>query len=88
MGFRRHPFSTLEDPTGSVLSVAFSPDGQFVASSSSGRVLRLWCVATGAVVAEATSQEEVAKMRVAAGNRCIEGLTSTGHVSVRLEIPK
>ena len=82
------PISILEEPTGSVLSVAFSPDGHYVASSSSGRVLRLRSVATGAVVAETRSHEEVVKMRVAAGNRCMEGLTNAGHVAARLEIPK
>ena len=82
------PFSTLEEPTGSVLSVAFSPDGRYLGSSSSGRVFRLWSVATGVAVAETRSHEEIVKMRVDAGKRCIVGLTSTGDVAARLELPQ
>ncbi len=44
------PLSTLKGHTGAVTSVAFSPDGNLVASGSSDNTLRLWRVTQGVLL--------------------------------------
>src|SRR5437660_7014806 len=40
---------TLKGHQGSVMAVAFSPDGKLLASSSRDKTIKLWDVATGAL---------------------------------------
>ncbi len=47
----------MAGPTDEVLSVAFSPDGRFLASGSSDPTIKLWEVATGKEVATLTGHE-------------------------------
>ena len=43
---------SLEEHTGVIYSVAYSPDGQHIVSGSEDRTIRIWDAQTGAVVGE------------------------------------
>ncbi|KIJ53000.1 hypothetical protein M422DRAFT_155751, partial [Sphaerobolus stellatus SS14] len=49
---RQQELLVFRDHTGSVQSVAFSPDGKYIVSGSSDHTIRLWSVETGKAVRE------------------------------------
>ncbi len=44
------PVRTLKGHTGSVCSLAFSPDGKFLASGSDDKTIKIWRVSDGSIV--------------------------------------
>jgi WD40 repeat protein len=52
---------TLPDPEASIWSVAYSPDGKFIATAGSGKYVYLWDAQTGKPVYELEAGQEFLK---------------------------
>ncbi|MCL4207255.1 MAG: protein kinase [Pirellulaceae bacterium] len=79
---RRVPLRTLSGHTSTATSLAYSPDGRWLASGSNDRRVILWDAATGRKIHEMLGHSSYVQQVAFAGNERLLSLSDTGTVLV------